>query len=293
MTLSKALKARFLVPLLILGASAILFPRYFMIQWSTAPIALSEATAENIYVINLDRTPERFTALKNQLDYYKLPYTRWSATDGYALEMRDAQGQVFTGKDVKKGKAQWGLGAHHRFHLKEGEATYHVAYFDCFGNKETLLSAGCVGCALSHLSIWQHMVHHKIPWALILEDDTHLNYGFKKKFSFHLKRLPKDWDIAYLTFRDDPEKKSLIILGNNKFRKIGQDDRMMSGAQACLLSLAGAQKLLNTLTTFYQPIDVHISEEINKGHLNAYENVMPLIDVTERPSSIGTMGRDP
>jgi len=36
----------------------------------------------NIYVINLDKRPDRMTFMKGQLDILKLPYTRIAAIDG-------------------------------------------------------------------------------------------------------------------------------------------------------------------------------------------------------------------
>ncbi len=292
MMFTKYIKWKFMLPLIVV-AGAFLFPRYFAIQWSTSPVHLKEATAENIYVINLDRTPKRFAALKSQLEYLGLPYTRWSGTDGYVLELKNRQGNTFTGKDVKEGKAQWGLGVDHRFPTENGDVAYHVAYFDFFGDQETLLTPGCLGCALSHISVWQHMVKHNIPWALIMEDDTHLNFHFKSRFASHLKRLPRGWDMVYLSLTDNPDKQLLTIIGNNKFKKLGRDGRVMTGLHGYLLSLEGAKKLTDYVRSFHKVIDFHTGDAINEGVIDAYFNIVPLTDITEQSSTIDAMGRKP
>lgn len=41
----------------------------------------------------------------------------------------------------------------------------------------TQISAGEVGCTLSHREIWKYAVNNKVPWTLIFEDDIHIEEG--------------------------------------------------------------------------------------------------------------------
>lgn len=94
------------------------------------------------FVINLDRRPDRLNAITKQLDNLELKYTRVSATDGNALKDSDC-----TFVDKEKFVAR---------------------------NKH-LPKAGEIGCALSHMKIWNQIIDENIPVALILEDDVTIN----------------------------------------------------------------------------------------------------------------------
>jgi glycosyl transferase family 25 len=61
------------------------------------------------------------------------------------------------------------------------------------------LSKGEIGCALSHLSIYQKMVAEDIPHALILEDDARiLDDGLPATLSDLAQRYPGDTPVAVL-----------------------------------------------------------------------------------------------
>ena len=44
-----------------------------------------------------------------------------------------------------------------------------------------IMGRGHVGCFLSHLSVYQRITNHKLPWGLILEDDVVPGLDFKEK----------------------------------------------------------------------------------------------------------------
>lgn len=56
-------------------------------------------------------------------------------------------------------------------------------------------TAGAVGCALSHLTLWQDVVDSQQPLT-ILEDDAILRHDFETRAAQAVAGLPADWDIV-------------------------------------------------------------------------------------------------
>ncbi|PWN07821.1 glycosyltransferase family 25 protein [Rhodohalobacter mucosus] len=68
------------------------------------------------------------------------------------------------------------------------------------------LSSGEVGCALSHLGIYQTILERGLKNALILEDDLVVdqsNPGLPGTLEQSFSELPPDWDLLYLGYADN------------------------------------------------------------------------------------------
>lgn len=87
-----------------------------------------------IYLINLDRAPERLAFMAAQLERLNLPFTRFPAVDGRAAGL-----------------------------ARQPERPWYRS-----------LSPGERGCYESHRAIWSDMVARQIPRALVIEDDVEL-----------------------------------------------------------------------------------------------------------------------
>lgn len=113
-----------------------------------------------IYIINLDRKPERYEYVRNQLDNLDLNnYQRWLATDGF----RTSDDEMLT-----------------------------------FGVTLKLIERrGIAGCAASHIRLWRHLVEHKLGWTLILEDDVHFHPEFKSLFSEYWNHIPNNAKMIF------------------------------------------------------------------------------------------------
>lgn len=113
------------------------------------------------YIINLDRKPERYQAVKRQLDQLGITdYQRYSAVDGFFIS--DAV-------------------------LLDG------------GAEQVLIDSGrgLAACAVSHRNVWKHIAKHKLDWTLILEDDVHFHPDFMKLFHKYWKETPIRAKIIY------------------------------------------------------------------------------------------------
>ena len=116
----------------------------------------------HIFLINLDRRPDRLAQVKAQLDALGLAFERITAVDGAQLPADHPRLQ-------KK-----------RFLLEQ--------------KKPAVI--GEVGCAESHRLIWQRMLEQNIPYALVLEDDISIQADLVK---FLANPAYQDYDFLNLS----------------------------------------------------------------------------------------------
>ena len=74
-----------------------------------------------------------------------------------------------------------------------------------FKNNDFGSRSGFIGCALSHVKIWEKLLNEKIKdYYIIFEDDIEINVGFKKHIVQIQKKLKSnkynDWDIIFLSY---------------------------------------------------------------------------------------------
>lgn len=195
-----------------------------------------------IKVISLKRTPQRratFAQFNAHIDYEFV-----DAVDGKALSAEQLHDKTIINPEV------------------------HSIYLP-----------GAIGCALSHLQLWNHVIERHMPMTLA-EDDAIFRYDFMHQSSAILAQLPEDWDIVLWGWNMDdqlsvhalPSIAPVIILaGEQQLRKnthrfqqlhtpsmaIKLD--MAYGILAYSLSVSGAKKLKQycfplTKTQLFSPL---------------------------------------
>lgn len=112
------------------------------------------------FVINLERSSERMAAMDTQLRAARVAYTRFPAVDGTRADTADT-----------------------------ADATAWCARH---------CTPAMLGCTLSHIHVWRHVVDHALPCALVLEDDVTLAPDFARRLMEALRRVPADYDVLYL-----------------------------------------------------------------------------------------------
>lgn len=117
------------------------------------------------FVINLDRSPDRFSAIGQRLSRVGLPWMRVPAIDGSTLDL-----SCTTEVD---------LAGYRRNHGKQ-------------------LNAAEVGCYLSHMRAMREFLAGPWNWALVLEDDADFPDDFQRLLE-HLISFDDQWDIVKLS----------------------------------------------------------------------------------------------
>lgn len=127
--------------------------------------------------------------------------------------------------------------------LSEGELKNLVYdYPNCFMTK------GEIGCALSHLKIYQKIVDENIPYALILEDDAIFDAEFPKylkEIENFLSQKP-NFELVCLMYQGDKYLKNLNLKTNKRISLYKM--RAGTGTYGYVITKAAAKKLLNSNT---------------------------------------------
>ena len=108
-----------------------------------------------IFLINLNRRPDRLQYVQHQMERLNLDFTRISAVDGQFLSM-------------------------------ETQSLINIEQFIIETKKKPVL--GELGCALSHRKVWEKIIDENIEYALILEDDVKIKaelLTFLHNFKFY------------------------------------------------------------------------------------------------------------
>ncbi|WP_169777455.1 glycosyltransferase family 25 protein [Campylobacter mucosalis] len=159
--------------------------------------------------------------------------------------------------------------------------------------KNCFLTKGEIGCALSHLKIYQKMIDENIPYALILEDDA----GFSDEFCEILAKIDE-----FLSKKDDFELVCLMQLEDACFKnltiKIDKNLRLYkfsSGfrTHGYIITKTAAAKLLKLNTPIILESDMWLQFYELSG-LKIYTLSKDVIFTTDKDganSSIGTQER--
>jgi glycosyl transferase family 25 len=185
-----------------------------------------------VFVINLKRSLERRDHTTIQLNDLGLHFQIVEATDGAELSDQNIQNNHDFG--IFK------FGMHSRYLLKEE-----------------------IGCTLSHLKIYRHLVDEKLDMACILEDDNDYSSNFKDVLD-NIPFYSDNWDLLYLghrsgsTTKEAQSRKKKQLMPLDYF--IGEAIEMPYGSHAYVIKNEAAKKLLNRAYPVSKPFDSFIGE---------------------------------
>lgn len=166
-----------------------------------------------VFVINLERAPERMKFMSEELAREGLDFSRVPAIDGCQIPPDQIEKET-------SAFCQWCV----------------------IGRRMT---NGEVGCALSHINIWQKMVSENIPLACVLEDDVTILPGFKERlFELETDCNPLDCSVYHLSTPRELDQTPRIV-------------PMEKGDCACgyVLTKGAAKRLLACNNPIIYPID--------------------------------------
>lgn len=117
-----------------------------------------------------------------------------------------------------------------------------------------------IGCAMSHLYIYQKMLDENIKEAIILEDDVILSDYFAQLPSL-IAELPEDWQLLLLgvsvclNLEIPAVKRNIMKIKTIHRWTINAYLDNVWGTHGYLINQAGAKTLLNITKRLYMPID--------------------------------------
>jgi glycosyl transferase family 25 len=194
---------------------------------------MSSWTIESIpaFCITLERRPDRWRRFQDQSGIDGLNLKRFLAVDGKTIDIKkDNRIALCTKRNI--------LSKSRRSH-------------------EELDSAGGVGCALSHIAIWQWMVDNNQELCLIFEDDAVVPPNFIERANKCISEStilkdPKKWDIWLLggiwdTLTQIPDESKAIRIGE------------FATSHAMVITLHTAKRFLKDAYPIHAHIDLWMS----------------------------------
>ena len=118
-----------------------------------------------IYLINLDQRPEKLKESLDQLSYFQIHPYRFSAVNGWELSLEELN-DVGLAYSVEMERGILGTSYLEGFEPKDALIQNYGQNYFCH-----CMSRGAVGCALSHISIFQDAYDSGYETIWIIEDD--------------------------------------------------------------------------------------------------------------------------
>lgn len=172
-----------------------------------------------LVLINLDKSPDRLDRMRQRLEAVGLPWQRIAAIDGRAMDY-------------------------------EAHPDLDRAGFEKYHGKR--VSAGEVGCYLSHLQALSTFLASGGEFAVILEDDVVFEAGFAELLERLLERSDA-WDMVKLSGFHSGTPLPLVSLNDDYTLAVPLSRH--TGAGAYLVNRRAAQRLVDSLLPMRLPYD--------------------------------------
>jgi GR25 family glycosyltransferase involved in LPS biosynthesis len=121
-----------------------------------------------------------------------------------------------------------------------------------------VLKDGQLGCALSHMNLWNYSLKYKNKYLLVLEDDVILEKDIYNKINNLENYLPENWDVIFLGGCNVYGKKY-----NEKFIIPTKYDKLYN---LCLHAMLINKKSIPKLNSIMKPIMVPIDNQIRDNY---------------------------
>lgn len=179
--------------------------------------------SHKVFVINLERSPERLAVISSRLNEFDIPFERVEAIDGKTLSDSVVE-EVSPAHVVSK--------------------TYHRS-----------LSKAEVACSLSHRKAWRKIVEDDLDFAIVLEDDAEILDNFPRVLDL-LAELPCiEWDFIKLYALKRGGEKNVARRFDYRDHTFVTYHKFPLGFQGQAISRQGARSLIERLPYVTEPAD--------------------------------------
>lgn len=157
-------------------------------------------------------------------------------------------------------------------------------YTQLFINKCTL-KKGEIGCFLSHMSIWKHMIDNQTETALIYEDDVSFDVDYSYFLDKVLNEFPSHGQILYIGGRflpnhyTYPSKRVSTHLCEHDLTRGWNGKNHDRTTHAYVLSLQGARSLMDAAKKCEKhtvPVDHFMTRHFEKNNIPIF-SAYPLL----------------
>lgn len=149
----------------------------------------------DIFILTLERATERKGVTARSLQLQKLDYEQRRAVDGLKpLEYRYVN--EYAGPKKRKRLLSTSYLSHSE--LLQMNTKYISGELKDQTLRSLLHERLRFGCYMTHVLLWEHMLHRRLDFIIVFEDDVILTTDFAVKIRNIIIQLPQNWGILYL-----------------------------------------------------------------------------------------------
>ncbi|KAI9587920.1 glycosyltransferase 25 family member [Glossina fuscipes] len=204
---------------------------------------------DHIYLINLERRPERRKKMLKLFEILGLEVEYFPAIDGKKLD-------------------------HNK--IQEMNIKFMPGYEDPYHHRP--MTMGEIGCFLSHYYIWQNIVEKKLDEVLILEDDIRFEPYFKENAEKIITqaRSLKEYDLIYFGRKRLKDESEPPVKGTDNLLHVGYSYWTLG----YVLTLKGAKKLIDAQPLQnLLPVDEFLPIMFDRHPVKNWSSVYPKRDL--------------
>ncbi|ESL09298.1 glycosyl transferase-like protein [Trypanosoma rangeli SC58] len=199
-----------------------------------------------VYVINLDRRPDRWAFISRQLQragFREGEYKRFGAIDGNNV-------------DVQKARSCGVVSLLGLLRVQERELR-RIWGMD--------LNPAAVGCALSHALIWATIAARRHHCVLVVEDDSLFSHDFQQQYVERMRHVPQDWELVYVSGLDTAHQASQLRVAEG----VSRVPQLHRTTNCYVVSHQGARQLLQLCLPMAYQLDtmmtLNVASDVQSG----------------------------
>jgi len=137
---------------------------------------------------------------------------------------------------------------------------------------------GQLGCALSHIKLWEMGIRENKSFMIVFEDDIIFLDDYHKEIQNIMEELPSDYHYCYLYRHPGHQhlfEKDELVMEDKKYIQRAPPAWSTVGY---IISLDGMKKFVRTMKPFFKTIDGMIMKIIDDDNSNCYAVKKSLVD---------------
>lgn len=220
---------------------------------------------EQVYIINLDRKPDRWKSIKKELNRIAIGNNQRLSNISKRFSAIDAK--YYKGGENKNIlpyyflSDQFKVEPYENYEILDKDSDYKID-----------MTKQEIAITLSHIGVWKKMVEDNVEYALILEDDVFFTKNFSTKIDEIWSYISKrNFDMLFLSF-DYVKGTDLSLINENEI--VHKPNAGIWQASGYILSKEGVKKLLGSLPV-YGPVDLWFNLQFD--YLNILMPDFPII----------------
>jgi FkbM family methyltransferase len=153
---------------------------------------------DKIYVLNLDRRPDRLEKMKAQADKYGIDIHRFPAVDGMQEPHKSEWESYFQQELATHPEGIRKVDSPFKYNLDYDSDIARVAYLEKRNQKKAIQSPGAWGYLKTMIKVLEEAMEEDFDSILVLDDDCVFHKNINELFEKFIRQIPEEWKILQL-----------------------------------------------------------------------------------------------